>query len=93
MRALLNSVQSQEKIRKDWRLPRNKAAAKIPGVTRTEDAVDVAGWHGVAISRVDKRASMATEWVFDRRDLTYLGDRTYLAKDTRMGKKGMVMSE
>lgn len=33
----------------------HKAAAKIPGVTRKEDAVDAAGRHGVGIARIDKR--------------------------------------
>ncbi|WP_371577249.1 CU044_5270 family protein [Streptomyces sp. NBC_01314] len=70
-----------------------EAAAKIPGVTRIEDAVDPAGRHGVGIRRVDERASWATEWVFDRNDLTYLGDRSYLAADSKMGEKGMIVSE
>ncbi|AYN35457.1 hypothetical protein DUI70_4959 [Streptomyces albus] len=78
--------------------PRNaaalyKAAARIPGVTKIEDAVDPAGRHGVAVSRTDKRASVATEWVFDRDSLVYLGERSYLTEDTRAGEKGTVMEE
>ncbi|WP_328772141.1 CU044_5270 family protein [Streptomyces sp. NBC_00286] len=69
------------------------AAAKIPGVERVEDAVDPAGRHGVGIIRVDKRVSWATEWIFDRDTLTYLGERSYLTKDTRTGKKGTVLQE
>ncbi|GAA1687131.1 CU044_5270 family protein [Streptomyces yatensis] len=70
-----------------------KAAAKIPGVTRKEDAVDAAGRHGVGIARVDKRSGEATEWVFDRDSLTLLGERSYLTKDVRAGKKGDVMEK
>ncbi|MER6011125.1 CU044_5270 family protein [Streptomyces bluensis] len=69
------------------------AAAQIPGVTRVEDAVDPAGRHGVGIRRVDKRSSWATEWIFDRHTLAYLGERTYLTKDSQMGKKGTVLEE
>ncbi|MEW2394547.1 CU044_5270 family protein [Streptomyces sp. NPDC046862] len=70
-----------------------EAAAKIPGVTRIEDAVDPAGRHGVGIRRVDKRSSWATEWIFDRDTLAYLGRRTYLSKDGPTGKKGTVLAE
>ncbi|MFE9064214.1 CU044_5270 family protein [Streptomyces violaceusniger] len=70
-----------------------KAAAKIPGVTRKEDAVDAAGRHGFAIARVDKRTWVVTEWVFDRGSLAYLGDRSYRTKDFAAGKKGDVLEE
>ncbi|WP_275562682.1 CU044_5270 family protein [Streptomyces sp. 5-6(2022)] len=70
-----------------------KAAAKIPGVTRKEDAVDAAGRHGVGIARVDKRSGEATEWVFDRDSLTLLGERSYLTRDVGAGKKGDVMEK
>ncbi|MFD5390597.1 CU044_5270 family protein [Streptomyces sp. NPDC127074] len=70
-----------------------KAAAKIPGVTRQEDAVDAAGRHGFAIARVDKRTWVANEWVFDRDSLAYLGDREYRTKDFAAGKKGDVLAE
>ncbi|MBD0424655.1 CU044_5270 family protein [Streptomyces sp. TRM S81-3] len=78
--------------------PRNaaalyRAAAKIPGVTRDADAVDSAGRHGFGIRRVDERASTATEWVFDREDLTYLGERSYLTEDGDAGAKGTVLEE
>ncbi|UUU31204.1 CU044_5270 family protein [Streptomyces sp. CA-210063] len=69
------------------------AAAKIPGVTRIEDAVDPAGRHGVGIRRVDGRSGWATEWIFDREALTYLGERTYLTTDGVSGKKGTVLGE
>ncbi|WP_063732363.1 CU044_5270 family protein [Streptomyces sp. RTd22] len=70
-----------------------KAAAKIPGVTRKEDAVDAAGRHGVGIARVDKGSWIVTEWVFDRDSLTLLGERSYRTKDVGAGKKGDVMEK
>ncbi|MFD9115629.1 CU044_5270 family protein [Streptomyces bottropensis] len=70
-----------------------EAAAKIPGVTRTDDAVDPAGRHGVGIRRVDARAGWATEWVFDRDTLAYLGERSRLTADGPMGAKGLILSE
>ncbi|MPY60408.1 CU044_5270 family protein [Streptomyces spongiae] len=70
-----------------------EAAAKIPGVQLVDDAVDPAGRHGVGIRRVDKRTGWATEWIFDRDSLAYLGERTYLSKDTPSGKKGTILAE
>lgn len=70
-----------------------QAAARIPGVTRLDDAVDPAGRHGVAIVRVDERASTATQWIFDRKTLAYLGERAYLTADVTAGRKGTVMEE
>ncbi|QLH21154.1 CU044_5270 family protein [Streptomyces sp. Rer75] len=70
-----------------------KAAAKIPGVTRQEDAVDAAGRHGFGIARVDKRTWVANEWIFDRDSLAYLGEREYRTKDFAAGKKGDVLAE
>ncbi|MEU1805175.1 CU044_5270 family protein [Streptomyces sp. NPDC019937] len=70
-----------------------KAAAKIPGVKRLDDAVDAAGRHGVGIARVDKRTGIITEWVFDRDSLAYLGERSYRTKDFGAGKKGDMLEE
>lgn len=70
-----------------------KAAAKIPGVTRQEDAVDAAGRHGFGIARVDKRTWIANEWIFDRDSLAYLGEREYRTKDFAAGKKGDVLAD
>ncbi|MCF3963727.1 CU044_5270 family protein [Streptomyces fuscigenes] len=70
-----------------------RAAAKIPGVTLTRDARDVSGRHGIAITRVDERASTASEWIFDKHSLAYLGDRSYLTADSAAGKKGAIMDE
>jgi hypothetical protein len=87
-----------ELLRETVMPPRNaaalyEAAARIPGVTRDADAVDASGRHGVGIRRVDARAATATEWVFDRDDLTYLGDRNYLTGDGASGRKGTVIEE
>lgn len=73
--------------------PGAKAAARIPGVTPLDDVTDPAGRHGVAAVRVGKHASTATQWIFDRKTLAFLGDRSYLTKDVAEGKKGTVMSE
>ncbi|MEE1833326.1 CU044_5270 family protein [Streptomyces sp. SP17KL33] len=69
------------------------AAARIPGVTRIEEATDPAGRHGVGIRRVDGRSGWATEWIFDRESLVYLGERTYLTRDGASGAKGTVLAE
>ncbi|WP_097873952.1 CU044_5270 family protein [Streptomyces sp. ms184] len=65
-----------------------KAAALIPGVTETPDAVDALGRKGVGIARDDERSGVRTEWVFDPEDLSYLGWSSHLTKDTEYGKKG-----
>ncbi|MFE7975739.1 CU044_5270 family protein [Streptomyces shenzhenensis] len=70
-----------------------EAAAKIPGVKLVDDAVDPAGRHGVGIRRVDSGSAWATEWIFNRDTLAYLGERTYLSKDTAMGTKGTMLAE
>ncbi|WP_432167929.1 CU044_5270 family protein [Streptomyces sp. bgisy031] len=69
-----------------------RAAAGIPGVTRTADAHDVTGRRGVGIARTDTTFHARTEWTFDRQDLTFLGARSYLVQDTSYGKKGTLMS-
>ncbi|MFD4974630.1 hypothetical protein [Streptomyces sp. NPDC058424] len=42
---------------------------------------DAAGRRGVGVRRVDRWAFTATERVFDRKHLTYLGERSYLTED------------
>ncbi|MGC0327392.1 hypothetical protein RKD23_000382 [Streptomyces sp. SAI-170] len=69
-----------------------KAAAKIPGVTEAPAAHDVLGRHGVGIARTDTTFHTRTEWVFDQRDLSFLGARSYLVEDTSYGKKGTLLS-
>jgi len=66
-----------------------RAAARIPGVERVDDAVDAAGRHGVAVGRVDPRGERH-EWIFDARTFEFLGERSYLVRDTDLGKAGML---
>lgn len=66
-----------------------RAAAKIPGVV-VPDSVDAAGRHGVGVARVDASGER-DEWIFDKKSLTYLGERDYLARDTTNGKAGMLV--
>ncbi|MBM7438600.1 CU044_5270 family protein [Streptomyces sp. HB132] len=68
-----------------------KAAARIPGVAVDPDAVDAAGRHGIGVARDDVRAGWRTAWIFDSTTLEYLGERTYLIRDTSMGKKGALI--
>nr|WSS65770.1 CU044_5270 family protein [Streptomyces sp. NBC_01177] len=70
-----------------------KAAAKIPGVSEDPDAVDAAGRHGIGVARDDTRAGWRTAWIFDSTTLEYLGERSYLIRDTEMGKKGTPISK
>jgi hypothetical protein len=67
-----------------------RAAAKIPGVVVVPDSVDAAGRHGVGIARVDATGER-DEWIFDKKSLTYLGERDYLVRDTSNGKAGMLV--
>ncbi|RAJ74827.1 MULTISPECIES: CU044_5270 family protein [unclassified Streptomyces] len=69
-----------------------RAAARIPGVSKAPGAHDAIGRTGVGISRDDKTFGTRTEWVFDRKDLNFLGSRSYLVKDTKYGKAGTLMS-
>ncbi|MET8680942.1 CU044_5270 family protein [Streptomyces sp. NPDC004647] len=69
-----------------------QAAAKIPGVDEAPDAHDAIGRRGVGIARDDTTFGTRTEWVFDKDDLTFLGSRSYLIKDSQYGKHGTLMS-
>ncbi len=60
-----------------------KAAARIPGITVVDDAVDALGRHGVAIART--HAGMRTEWIFDRTTLQFLGERSVTTEQTEWG--------
>lgn len=68
-----------------------KAAALIPGVTEAPDAVDALGRHGVGIAREDTRHATRSEWVFNPKGLSFLGSRTFLTKDTEIGRKGVLL--
>ncbi|MGQ4355912.1 CU044_5270 family protein [Streptomyces drozdowiczii] len=69
-----------------------KAAARIPGVSVDSDAVDAAGRHGIGVARDNTRAGWRTAWIFDAATLEYLGERSYLIRDSSMGRKGTVTS-
>ncbi|MFI8093568.1 CU044_5270 family protein [Streptomyces sp. NPDC086080] len=56
-----------------------KAAAKIPGVVKVDDAVDAIGRHGVAIARQDDTGERA-EWIFDKKTLAFLGERNVIVE-------------
>ncbi|MFD5473786.1 CU044_5270 family protein [Streptomyces sp. NPDC127105] len=70
-----------------------KAAAKIPGVTVDSDAVDAAGRHGIGVARDNTRTGDRTTWIFNSTTLEYLGERSYLIRDTSMGKKGTLINK
>lgn len=69
-----------------------RAAATMPGVTEAPEAHDAIGRRGVGIARDDTRFGTRTEWVFDTEDLTFLGSRSYLIRDTAYGKSGTLLS-
>ncbi|MDX2561735.1 CU044_5270 family protein [Streptomyces sp. TX20-6-3] len=53
-----------------------RAAAKIPGVVMVDSATDAAGRKGVAVARLDEASGQRTEWIFDSKTFTFLGERT-----------------
>ncbi|MEU2773029.1 CU044_5270 family protein [Streptomyces sp. NPDC007162] len=57
-----------------------KAAAKIPGVVAVDDATDATGRHGIAIARENPADGERTEWIFDKKSLRFLGERTVVVK-------------
>ncbi|MEU6809334.1 CU044_5270 family protein [Streptomyces sp. NPDC046831] len=69
-----------------------RAAAKIPGVTPAPQARDAIGRRGLGIARNDTRYGIRTEWVFDEKDFSFLGSRSYLTKETSYGKAGALLS-
>ncbi|MFF0160617.1 CU044_5270 family protein [Streptomyces sp. NPDC005263] len=68
-----------------------RAAAKIPGVTPAPQAHDAIGRKGLGIARDDTRYGLRTEWVFDKKDFSFLGSRTYLTKDASYAKAGALL--
>jgi hypothetical protein len=52
------------------------------------DTTDAAGRHGIAVARVD--LGERSEWIFDKRTLKYLGQRSYLVENSKEGPKGML---
>ena len=69
-----------------------RAAAKIPGVAPAPRAHDAIGRRGLGIARDDTRYGIRTEWVFDEKDYSFVGSRSYLTKDTSYGKAGTLLS-
>ncbi|MFC4071881.1 CU044_5270 family protein [Actinoplanes subglobosus] len=65
-----------------------RAAAKIPGVVLVADSVDAEGRHGVAVARTDEVDGQRREWIFNPATFEYLGERSYLVRDTDLGKAG-----
>ncbi|MGW7156154.1 CU044_5270 family protein [Streptomyces sp. NPDC054887] len=72
-----------------------EAAAKIPGVVQVKDAVDAIGRHGIAVARLDATSGARTEWIFDAKNYTYLGERTIQVRpnggDSGLIKPGTVL--
>lgn len=66
-----------------------RAAALIPGVITVPDAVDATGRRGVAVARAHNGERV--EWIFDRRTLRLLGERTVLMEDGAWGETGTVV--
>lgn len=59
-----------------------RAAARIPGVVAVDDAVDAVGRHGVAIARENDTDGERTEWIFDKKTLRFLGERTVVVRES-----------
>ncbi|MFF5228566.1 CU044_5270 family protein [Dactylosporangium sp. NPDC000521] len=66
-----------------------RAAAKIPGVEVVRGVTDAAGRPGIAVAHTDR--NWRHEWIFDERTFDYLGERSYLVKDTPDGPAGTVL--
>jgi hypothetical protein len=67
-----------------------EALAQIPGVTITRDATDLAGRHGLGITRADRDQS--TQIIVDRTTSRYLGDREVALRPLGKGiKPGTVL--
>ena len=66
-----------------------RAAARIPGVVLVADSVDAQGRHGVAVART-REDGERQEWIFDPATFEYLGERSYLVRDTQVGPAGLL---
>ncbi|MFD9500432.1 CU044_5270 family protein [Streptomyces sp. NPDC060035] len=67
-----------------------RAAAKIPGVVVVDDTTDAVGRHGIAIARTDETSGDRTEWIFDPKTFSYLGERTVQMRDVEGVEAGTV---
>jgi hypothetical protein len=63
-----------------------RATARIPGVVVVHDAVDDAGGHGEALAPAFD--GERTELISGKNTRAYLGERSYLVKNTTAGKAG-----
>ncbi|MEU8674674.1 CU044_5270 family protein [Streptomyces sp. NPDC048560] len=68
-----------------------RAAAKIPGVMVVEKTTDAVGRQGIAIARTDESSDDRTEWIFDSKTFSYLGERTVQMRDRSGIKAGTVI--
>ncbi|GGT10416.1 hypothetical protein GCM10010271_11090 [Streptomyces kurssanovii] len=66
-----------------------KAASRIPGVVHVEEATDAIGRRGVAVARLDETSGARTEWIFDAKTFTYLGERTIQVRPDG-GESGLI---
>ncbi|MFI0775262.1 CU044_5270 family protein [Streptomyces sp. NPDC021212] len=62
-----------------------RAAARIPGVVTVDDAVDATGRHGIAVARLNEQDGRRTEWIFDKKSLEFLGERSVQVKPDESG--------
>ncbi|MEU9294515.1 CU044_5270 family protein [Streptomyces sp. NPDC048266] len=81
-------------LTESWPSPRltaalYKAAAKIPGVVLVDSATDAAGRKGIAVARLDETSGARTEWIFDSKTLSFLGERTVQVKGDS-GEGGLI---
>ncbi|QXE35930.1 CU044_5270 family protein [Streptomyces sp. GMY02] len=67
-----------------------RAAARIPGVITVPNSVDAVGRHGVAVARVHNGERI--EWIFDKKTMRLLGERTVLLEDNAWGKAGTAVT-
>ncbi|QNE74084.1 hypothetical protein F0344_05220 [Streptomyces finlayi] len=68
-----------------------RAAAKIPGVMVVEKTTDAVGRQGIAIARTDENSGDRSEWIFDPKTFSYLGERTVQMRDRSGIKAGTVI--
>ncbi|MEU7082252.1 CU044_5270 family protein [Streptomyces sp. NPDC046409] len=67
-----------------------RAAAHIPGVIAVPTSVDAAGRRGVAVARVHD--GERSEWIFDKENTRFLGERTVLLEDNAWGQAGTAVT-
>ncbi|MER6910560.1 CU044_5270 family protein [Streptomyces sp. NPDC000594] len=65
-----------------------RTAARIPGVTVVERATDAAGREGIAVARTAHGEQR--QWIFDRSDYAFLGERTVRTRTGAAGTAGAV---